>query len=139
MRRKQVFTLLHSGIELIRFRAGEKDFEVKQENQKWVLRKPAFGIAAEDEMHALLTELNTLFVKEFLDGTNSENPEFGLQSSGQALRIQFQDRSKQTIVLGAAAAGKDAYYAKLSEPAAVVLLAKGKIDKIEQTFEALAK
>jgi len=137
LRKKQVFTLVNANLEFLRFRSQDEDLELKQENENWVLTKPLQAALGRDVIHKLLTDLNSFYVKEFLDDESPENPELGLLPVRRVIRATFKDGTNQTVILGAPALGKNAYYVRTADANAVALISKGKLEAIESAFKAL--
>ena len=137
VRKKQIFGLLEEGIKSIQFRSSNFELQMKHEDKQWTVTKPTKTVLSSESVNQALTLLNGLYVKEFLDGESWENPELGFKKSRQAIRIEFQDGSEQTLIRGSEAAGRDAYYARLNNEDTVLLISMGKLNKIEEAFRAL--
>jgi len=137
MRKKQVFNLLEDELASIHFQSSQSYFELLKKGDQWVLVKPEEVIIESDPAHVLLTELNTIFVKEFLDQGAPEAAIAGLLQPDEVIRVIYKNESEKRISRGAAVVGKNAYYVELSDPRSIVLVSKGKFDKIQHAFEAL--
>ena len=137
LRKKQIFHVLDQTIESVFFRSQTRELEIRREGKSWFLSKPRQSMAGPDSVSRLMTQLNGLFVKEFLDRENWRNSKLGLKPPVKMVRIRFRDGSEQSLFLGREAAGREAYYGYLESRAVVVLISSGKFNKIEQIFSEL--
>jgi len=137
LRKKQIFTLLDKEVSSIQFHSQKKEFEMKHKGKQWLLEKPVQAVAGSDAANNLLVYLNGLYVKEFLDSERPNDSKFGFKSPTRTIRIQFQDGSEQMLIQGREAPGRNAYYAQGSDGKTVLLVASGKLNKIEDVFKAL--
>ena len=136
VRRKQIFTLLDKDVRAIRYRFPKGEFEIIHKGKVWMVHKPVEAMLGSEAISRLLTELNGLYVKEFLDGGRWEDSSLGLKSSKRVIRVEFQDGSAQTLIQGAKAAGRNAYYA-LGDDQTVLLVSLGKLNRVEDAFRTL--
>lgn len=136
VRRKQIFTLLEKEVRAIRYRFAKGEFEIARRGKAWMVLKPVEAILGPEAINRLLTELNGLYVKEFLDENRWDDSSLGLKQSKKVIRIEFEDGSMQTLIQGAKATGHDAYYA-LGEGETVLLISFGKFNQVEDAFHGL--
>ena len=137
LRKKQIFTLLDLEINSVSLKSPQKQFEIKRSGKSWTLAKPIEVALSEDAVNELLVQLNSLYVKEFLDNERWDNSKFGLKPSTRLIRITFRDGSEQTLIQGREAAGKDAYYALSKEQNTVLLISLKKFNQVEEAFQKL--
>jgi len=137
LRKKKIFILLEKEVSSIQFQSQKKEFEMKHKGKQWLLEKPVQAIAGPDAIDNLLVYLNGLYVKEFLDDERPDNQKLGFKSPARTVRVKFQDGSEQMLIQGREAPGRDAYYAKGSDGKTVLLVASGKLNKMEDVFKAL--
>ncbi|OGX05479.1 MAG: hypothetical protein A3G87_09750 [Omnitrophica bacterium RIFCSPLOWO2_12_FULL_50_11] len=137
LREKRIFDLLEEDTNEIEYRSEAGTFTLKRDGKHWELAKPIEAILASESVHVLLTGLNNLYVKEFLDDESPLNPKLGLLKGQRVLRVKFQNGDKQKLSQGASAPGRNAYYARLPDGKVVVLISKSKLDAIDHAFRAL--
>lgn len=136
-RQKRIFNLLDQDTTEIRYRSEGGFFVLKRVGENWTLVKPIEAVLGRESVNELLTVLDHLYVKEFLDGESPENPKLGLQKPRRVLRVQVQHGARQDLIQGAAALGRNAYYARILETKAIVLISKSKLDAIDRAIRAL--
>ena len=137
VRKKQIFSLMDDEITLIHFDSSSKDITIVQEGDHWMLKKPVEAIVSPQAMDALLTEIGSLYVKEFLDDEKTTDLKSNFDKTPRTIRVSFK-HSKQKLIQGSLAAGRDAYYAHLNEPDTVFLVSQGKLNHLEETFSKLS-
>ncbi|MBI1978321.1 MAG: DUF4340 domain-containing protein [Candidatus Omnitrophica bacterium] len=137
LRKKQLFSLLGQEIQSIHFMSKKREYVIEKKGKEWLLQKPAKATIGSDAIDALLVALSNLFVKEFLDDENAKDPRFGFDPPRRQIKVQFQDGSKQALIQGREAAGRDAYYALGEDEKTVLLISRGKLDQLEEGFRKL--
>jgi len=137
VRKKQIFNLLDDEITEIRFESSKKEIRIIREGKNWVLKKPIESQIGPQAMDSLMTELNSLYVKEFLDDQNKDKLKSKVAKADRAIRIHFRDGSEQVLIQGKEAGGRDAYYASLNQPETIFLVSHGKLNHLEESFSKL--
>lgn len=137
VRKKQIFSLLDDEIASIHFESSKKEIDILHEGKFWTLKKPIESAIGNQTMNMLLTELNGLYVKEFLDGEETSKLKSQLKQALRTIRVNFRNRYEQVLIQGQEANGRDAYYARLSEPETLFLVSKGKLNHLEEAFSKL--
>lgn len=133
LRKKQIFTLFEEDVSSVELRSADQRFSLEREGKHWMMTKPSEAALGPEAVHDLMSELNSLYVKEFLDERSSEEAQLGLNPARRVIRVTFADGSTQSVAQGALRVGLNAYYAKTSDGETVVLIARGKLDHL---FEA---
>lgn len=138
VRKKQIFSLLNDEIASIHFQSSKKEFHIIHEGKYWTLQKPIESAIGEQAMNTLLTELNGLYVKEFLEGEETSKFKSKVKQALRTVRVIFRNQTEQVLIQGQEANGRDAYYARLSEPETLFLVSKGKLNHLEEAFSKVA-
>jgi len=138
VRRKQIFNLLDNEITSIRFESSKKEIHIVHQGKHWMFQKPVESIIGPQAMDLLLTELSSLYVKEFLDDEKSADLKPKFKKAVRTVRVLFRDGSEQVLIQGGQAGGRDAYYARLSEPETLFLVSQGKLNHLEEAFSKLS-
>jgi len=139
VRKKQIFNLLEENLISLRFRTASEDILLKREDKRWMLEKPARAMIGSSAMHSVLADLNGLFVREFLDGESVGDPKFGLKPAQCVIGAVFENGTRETLIQGSPASGKNAYYVRTDDDRETVsLVSKKKLDEIHQAFKTLA-
>ena len=137
LRKKQIFTLLEQPIKSIRFRSSNREFEIGRDGKHWALVKPVRAVLGDEAANQLLSQLNGLYVKEFLDHERFEDSRLALNPGLRMIEVIFEDGSGQRLIQGAEALGRDAYYTRVKDEPSVLLVSLEKLNKIEKAFHAL--
>ena len=137
VRKKQIFTLLEKEISSIQFNSSKREFEIHHTGKHWLLKRPVEAILGPEAINDLLTHLNELYVKEFLDHERWQDPKLGLKPASRVIQIKFQDGSEQVLFQGREMAGHEAYYAQEGEDKTILLISSGKLNNIEKMFREL--
>lgn len=138
LRKKQVFDLFGKEISEIQFRSPDKERVLKREGDHWTMSKPNEAGLSSDSVEALLTLIDGLYIKDFLDGETPDDSKFGLTSRQGEIRILFKDGSEQILIWGLEAPGFDAYYALGSENKIPLLISRGKISEVAEKFASFS-
>jgi hypothetical protein len=136
LRKKQVFDILGRNVESVGFRFKERKIRLDKKGKYWELRQPFEAMLGRQTVHELLTELNSIHVKEFLDGEKFNPTELELDPPAGVIRVKFSDGSQEALMLGKPEFKRDAYYAQTSLGNTLLLIAKSKVDKIVDLFES---
>lgn len=137
VRKKQVFTLSDQEVTGVQFRSSKQEFKIEKKGEEWMLLEPVKAVLGADAVSDLLVRLNELYVKDFLDPEDFKNSKLDLERGVRVIRITFRDGSRETLIQGREAAGRDAYYARKETADVVLLIAIGKLDRVEETFRKL--
>ncbi len=132
-RKKQVFNLSEKEIELIGLQLNHQDIKIAKEKSSWELKQPITATLGKQVVNDLLTELNSLYAKDFIDEKPKDFASLKLKPPLGTIRIQFVDGSQRSLFIGRPEFARDAYYAQI-EGNAILLIAKNKIEKVEQAF-----
>jgi hypothetical protein len=131
VRKKQVFSLLREEIASIQMELGDELFVVRKQGEDWKLVQPTMVDLNADKMHELLTALNSLYVKEFIDAEPHDTIAFGVFDPARRVRIYYRDGTRQTLAQGEMASGRDSYYVETDLSREPVLISKGRLDALE--------
>ena len=137
LRRKQIFALLEGQVRSVHFRSTDRELDIRRDGKRWLLEKPRESIVGSQAVNEILSQLNNLFVKEFLDHERWQDVRLGFKSASYLVRVVFDDGSEQVLIRGNEAAGRDAYYGRTQGEDAVFLISLGKFKKVENAFRAL--
>lgn len=137
VQKNQIFNLFDEEIASIQFESEKKEIKIIHEGKNWMLKKPVEAAIGLQTMDALLRELHGLFVKEFLDSDDSAERIPQIVKPVRTIRIFFRHGKQQVLMQGEAAVGRDAFYARLSEPDTVFLVSQGKLNQLEDLFSKL--
>lgn len=137
VRKKQIFSLLDDEIDSIRFQSDSKEIHIVHDGKYWTLKKPIESAISEQAMNTILTELNGLYVKEFLGEEESSKLKSKVKRALRTVRVTFRNQAEQVLIQGQESTGRDAYYTRLSELKTLFLISKGKLNHLEEAFSKL--
>jgi hypothetical protein len=138
LREKKLFLNRGTKLDSIHLKTAGKEFRIEKEKEtwRWALPEPAGEIPLE-KVSDLIYAFESLHVKEFLDGSNPEQEEFGLRKKSFFVTVGSGGEPAQTVVLGERAKGKDALYAIRENEHLVVLVAEANLKSLLETFEVV--
>lgn len=137
VRKKQIFNLLDDKISSVHFKSAKHEIEIIQQDKDWILQKPVKSALSAQVMDALLVELMSLYVKEFLDEEKINPAKLKLNRPLRTIQIHFYGGTEQILIQGKEAAGHDAFFARSSEPETIFLISRSKFNHLEESFSKL--
>ena len=111
-----------------------KGVDVKVDGKEFHLEKKEIPV---EKVSDLIDSLESLYIKEFLDGRDSRAPEFGFQARNSFIVVRAETGTEERVLIGAAAEGKDACYAVREKEKIVFLISERNLKSFLENFELL--
>jgi len=142
LRQKKLFRLRWEEVTWMHVRLEKKQFRVEKVGEKWRWSIPPLkGEIPVEKVSDLIYSFQSLYIKEFLDGVEGAEKDFGLQASRAFLAAGGRAGKMEKLVLGMRAKGKEALYARREKEKLVLLVSeqnvKSLLEMLEVTFQEL--
>jgi hypothetical protein len=136
LRKKKLFEFKNEALSWLHLKAGGKEFRIERKGEGWRWALPALkGEIGLEKVSDLIYALDSLFVKEFLDGQSPEASPFGLRKRESFLAAGPQGQAGERIFLGSRARGKDALYVLRQKEKLVLLVSERNLRTVVESFE----
>jgi hypothetical protein len=133
LREKRIFRTSLTDISRIQLQVGTDVYEIQNKNNLWTWSLPVSekGMTVDPAaMNEIMTKLNDLFVKDFLDNQKLENPELGLVASVNLIKIWGSKSQPETLYVGREVPTRHGFYARREGEKVPLLLDRDKISGI---------
>lgn len=136
LRRKKLFRVNWERVSRIEFQRGKLHFELVKEGERWSGKTPASAAEISlEKARDLIYSLQSVYIKDFLDGKNPSNREFRLLPDFAFIAVQDREGAGEKLILGAPAKNREAVYAVREKENLVFLISEGKVRSLIQAFQ----
>ena len=136
LRQKKLFRINWNEVGWIHVKGERKEFRIEKKGEKWSWSIPAMkSTIPAEKVSDLIYAFQSLYIKEFLDGQNLNQKDFGLESKDSFLAMGPEGASGERVLLGAVAKGKDSLYAVRERENLVVLISQSNLKSLLEMFE----
>ena len=135
LRRKKLFRVNWDRVSRIEFKRGRLHFELIGEGGKWSGKTAASTAEISlEKVRELIYSLESLYIKDFLDGKNPANREFHLLPDFAFIAVRDEEGTQEKLVLGAPARNQEAVYAVREKENVVLFVSERKLRSLTQAF-----
>lgn len=139
VRKKRIFDIPAADIYAVDIHLEGKSFTLVKRNGKWHAVSQGPEIADPALVETFVSELTSLYVKEFLDGLNPKNPDLGLSPGKYSITITRISSLSYVLWVGKENKEKKAFYVLKEGEETVLLLPADKIKGIPRDRDSFRK
>ncbi len=141
IRDKRIFKAPVHEISKVMIRIGSESYKIIRQGDVWLWDNPhALKGAALDfvQLSDLFDQLETLFIKDFIDDPEGDTSVYGFSSLGNTIKVWTTENESYSLTIGNSFATRSAYYAKRNAEDAVILVDHDRLRTLMETFMLMA-
>jgi len=130
VRNKRVFSSQPEQVVAVKAMFGQDVLRLSKQDDGWQWKGEEQMPADSNKVQEYLLDVTGLYVKEFLDDINADNPDLGLVQRENTIVIATQSGVKEILWIGNENKDNQAYYAKREHKPTVFLIDKRRLPKL---------
>ena len=136
LRRKKLFRVNWNRVTWMVAETGTRKFRIEKKGDKWQWVVPAIPAEVPIEKATdFIYSFQSLYIKDFLDGKNYLDKEYGLRKGEILLAAGEANGAQEKLILGNRAKGRDAFFAVRRNEDLVLLVSENNVKALLQLFE----